>query len=348
MKKLKLVYLKVKNVFRLLKKERSGKLHTSLFTKLFCYKNGFLSEASVIYDFRKNNPKAYISDYFRFMKIPFINTQFSYILDNKLMFELYFEKQFEVIKSEGLLHITQLFSKEGRQNAVNSILNILTLGFDCVVKPISGGGGYGILFIEKRDQEYFLNNRQITLVDLSNTINKLKNYICYRRFSQKGFSNKIYSKSLNTIRVLTMISPVTNEPFIAIAVHRFGTSQSGNVDNWSSGGICSEIDIETGALSKAVGYPITGKLEWHVKHPDSGVKIEGEIVPNWDSVKLFVLQAARNVAMIPYIGWDIVLSDDEIYILEANSNSDVNLLQVHRPLLSVPEVKEFYKYHRVL
>ncbi len=124
------------------------------------------------------------------------------------------------------MHNTQLYCKEGRQSAVNSILNLLTLGFDCVIKPINGGGGYGILFIEKRDHEYFVNNRQITLVDLCNTINELKNYICYRRFSQKGFSNKIYSKSLNTIRVLTMISPATNEPFIAIAVHRFGTRRT--------------------------------------------------------------------------------------------------------------------------
>lgn len=348
MKKIKLRYLRVINFFRLLKKESKGKLHTSLFTKLFCYKNGFLSEASVIYDFSRNNAKAYISDYCRFVKIPFINTQFSYILDNKLMFELYFEKQFEVIKSEGLLHNTQMYSKEGRQNAVNSILNILTLGFDCVVKPISGGGGYGILFIEKRDQEYFLNNRQITLVDLSNTINKLKNYICYRRFSQKGFSNKIYSKSLNTIRVLTMISPVTNEPFIAIAVHRFGTRRSENVDNWSNGGVSAEIEIETGRMSKAVSYPYDGKLLWHSKHPDTGENIEGEVIPNWEKVKETVIDMARSVSMIPYIGWDIVLSDNSILVLEANSNSDVNLLQVHRPLLSVPEVKEFYKYHRVL
>jgi hypothetical protein len=337
--------VRFKNFVRLVKKERKSPIATSLWQKLFCYFKGFLSESYIIYNFKSNNPKHYLSDYHRFVKTPFININFGYLIDNKFLFDLYFSN---TIKSLGLINAGSIFDKETVKPAAQTITTLLNQGDNLVIKPLGGGGGFGILFLLSTPNGHSINGEPYTEERLLAKLKSPKGYILYNHFNQQGFSSNFYPHSLNTLRVVTMINPQTNEPFIPIAVHRFGTLQSGNVDNWSNGGLSASIDIDTGAMGKAVAYPRRGKLEWHSVHPDTGVQIEGVEIPNWEKVKSEVLKSAKNISMIHYIGWDVVLTNSDIFILEANTNSDVNLLQVHKPLLAIPGVTEFFKSKRVL
>lgn len=56
----------------------------------------------------------------------------------------------------------------------------------------------------------------------------------------------------------------------------------------------------------------------------------------------------REVAVSAYVGWDIIVTDDGYKIIEGNNYSDVNLLQIHRPLLADPRVRRFYLYHGII
>lgn len=337
--------IRIKNFTRMIKKERKSPIKTTFWEKFFCYSKGFLSESFLIYNFKNNNPKFYLSDYHRFVRTPFININFGYLIDNKFLFELYFSN---AIKSLGLVNSGSIFYKETVKPLASSITSLLDQGHNLVIKPLGGGGGFGIIFLSSSLQGHCINGYPYTEDSLLAMLKSPKGYILYDHFIQQGFSSNFYPQSLNTLRVVTMINPENSEPFIPIAVHRFGTSQSGNVDNWSNGGLSSCIDIETGIMGKAVAYPRRGKLEWHSIHPDTGIPIEGVKVPNWDKVKSEVLKSAKNISMIHYIGWDVVLSNNEIFILEANTNSDVNLLQVHKPLLAISGVTEFFKSKGVL
>jgi hypothetical protein len=49
-----------------------------------------------------------------------------------------------------------------------------------------------------------------------------------------------------------------------------------------------------------------------------------------------------------YIGWDVVLADDGIWILEANSRTNVKPFSSARPPLTDPRVVDFYCRHGVL
>ena len=51
----------------------------------------------------------------------------------------------------------------------------------------------------------------------------------------------------------------------------------------------------------------------------------------------------QNLNFIPYIGWDIVSDGNDVMVLEANSNSDVNLFQVHQPLFKNKGTRSLYK-----
>jgi hypothetical protein len=57
-----------------------------------------------------------------------------------------------------------------------------------------------------------------------------------------------------------------------------------------------------------------------------------------------VLRAAASVPFNRMAGWDILVDAEGVpVILEANGNSDVNLLQVHGGLLSEPRIRHFYE-----
>ena len=129
------------------------------------------------------------------------------------------------------------------------------------------------------------------------------------------------------------------------ALHRFGTEGSVPVDNWSSGGLCSNVNIETGELSAGVVFPYNGELIWHKHHPDTGNKIEGVCIPDWDKIIDETLQLHNRTIFLPYIGWDIILSGGKLYVLEANTNSDVNLFQVHEPMFNNPKTREIFKFY---
>jgi len=57
---------------------------------------------------------------------------------------------------------------------------------------------------------------------------------------------------------------------------------------------------------------------------------------------------ANKLPYLDYIGWDIVPFEEYIIVIEANNHSDVNLLQVHKPLLKNEKIKSFYLYHEII
>lgn len=346
--KLKKKYYILKNYIKLLKKELRTR---SLFrSRWHILQKGFLKESSVIYNLKENQPQLYLNDINRYTKASLINLGYTHILDNKLIFEAFFNDYCNVIKSSAFFYKGVFIP--GRINCfvptLKDLVTQLKAGSEFLLKPVSGGGGFNIYFLKFHNNIFYVNDSRKTEQELVDWLNSLSEYILSEKFIQKGFSHDIYPDTLNTIRVLSMYNMQKNKAFITFALHRFGTSKSKNVDNWSNGGVCAEIDIKNGRLSEAVSYPYSGKLIWHSKHPDTNIQIKDTVVPRWEEIKDVVIKLASKVPYLPYIGWDIVLSGEEIFVLEANSNTDVNLLQVHRPLLSDPDVVDFYKHHHVI
>lgn len=312
-----------------------------------CWCSGFLPESHIIYNFNQNNRKDYLSDLRRASFTSSINGGNSLILDEKFIFSRYLQDEETVIQPIAFVKTGKMFDWQLTKPVELDYLHAKARAQEFVVKPSGGGGGFGIYFI-KYDNGWYLEGKKIDDKDLFKKIISTKGALIYRRELQTGFASYINPGSLNTIRILTMIDPSTGEPFIASSVFRCGTVRSGSVDNWSNGGLSVAIDLQNGTLSKGVAFPYGGKLTWYDRHPDTGVQIEGFVIPDWEKLKIAVLDLASKLYFVPYIGWDIVPMDGFFKILEANSNSDVNLLQVHKPLLTSKRVKEFYKYYGVL
>jgi len=292
---------------------------------------GFWPDTYFLYKTNRLPLKYFVSDYKRIVKLSRLNNPYSYILDDKLVFEKFFK---DTIKSIGSLKGSDVFIKETNSlTGLKDFLNNLHSKNKIVFKPRKGGGGRSVITLEYKTNSFIIDGREISLENLIEKLRQGQNYLIYNFFSQRGLSHDIFPHTLNTIRVLSIFDPNTKKPKVIRALHRFGTSSSIPVDNWSSGGICCNIDIQTGILSRGVILSKNGKIIWNDVHPDTGKQLCGIILPNWVKVIRAVEQFHAAMHFLPYIGWDLILHNEEIKILEANSNSDVNLFQIHEPLL---------------
>jgi hypothetical protein len=214
-----------------------------------------------------------------------------------------------------------------------------------VVRPTRGAQGRGLWIVEAAEA-CRINGEAVTWAELEARLRALDDHVVTEWVEQAPYAREIFPGTTNTMRLLTMRSP-GEDPFIATAVHRFGVPESVPADNWSRGGLSVRIDVATGTLGTGVTRPQNGRLEYHERHPTTGRAIAGVRVPGWSEVRESILDAARRMAFLPYVGWDVLVTEGGHVVIEGNKYTDVNLLQVHGPLQADPRIRAFYAAHGV-
>ena len=320
------------------------------------WRKGFLSRSVTLYDLERNNPADYVNDVQRYTRTKrMVHPTLQEILDNKFAFFLLMNQlglNADVVPLLGLytrggVHVFPNDDQVPLQNFLQSRLEVDQKVF---VKPLRGAEGRWVRAITRTENGYRMNGQDVTIAEIRGWIERRKRPMIFERgISPHADQTALNPEATNTIRVLTMPDVTAGKkPFIAVAVQRIGTELSGHVDNWTQGGLSAKIDLETGQLSKAGQLPDDRNPKWHTVHPDSGTQIEGAQVPFWEETKQLVMDAARRLSFMEYIGWDIIISPTGPVILEANINSGMNVLQVHGPLLADPRVKAYYAKRGVI
>ena len=315
------------------------------------YKHGFLPFEYIWFDLEHNDYRNYIPTRSNYQRRR-INGSYNAILGNKILFEKHLKS---VITGIDKLHVVEslAYVENGFLHSLNedvisgdidSLIGVLEKS-DIIIKPISGDAGVGFECLSCRESNLFINHQSVSCDFLKSHIKKLDNYLIQRRIIQKGFAGEIYSGSVNTMRIATMIDPDTGRPFIAYAVHRFGSRQSGFVDNVGKGGITAEIDLNTGRLSMAHLYTKKGHRETFEDHPESKIKIYNQQIPNWAELKRKITEMTGRMPYLIYVGWDFVLSDGELYVLEGNVSPGLGLVQLYNPMKEYPEAWKFFRHY---
>lgn len=331
----------------LIAEEKNCKSNIGLLKKIWCLLHGFSSSKYEIYDFKKNNYKLYLSDFKR-KKTARINGSYSLIIDDKSLFNKLFEADNVTATNYGRVKNGDIII-DNRECPFNDFINFIKTKDKLIIKRFKGGGGKEIYRLSYYNENTYLNDSIISYQELDTFIKTLSDHLIMEHLSQLDYSNDIYPETINSIRIITMIDPETNNPFIPIAVHKFGSEKTKPVDNVWNGGMTTIIDLETGRLGKSAYHmESNNKIEWRPVHPDTNQHIEGTIIPNWQQAKNKVLEIAKSETNLKYVGWDIVLTDNGLKIIEGNNYSDVNLLQIHKPLLKDERVVKFYKYHGII
>lgn len=215
-----------------------------------------------------------------------------------------------------------------------------------VIRPAKGRKGHGLLFVQSAAGAVSVNGELVSEAHLSSLIAAMRYHLVTKYVDQHPYSETIFAGSVNSLRLLMLRDPESGEPFLAKAYHRFGTSRSAPVDNWSRGGLSVSVDLDTGRLGRGMMHQRFSSRVMHPTHPETGAQIEGIQVPHWEHLVQQMHWAMRSLPMISYVGWDAVQTIDGPKIIEGNHLPD--LPQEHGGLLRDPRVRRFYEHHGVI
>ncbi|MEY7851003.1 sugar-transfer associated ATP-grasp domain-containing protein [Natrarchaeobius sp. A-rgal3] len=235
------------------------------------------------------------------------------------------------------------------RNAAQRVVERLEEDEWLVLKWVRGGGGNNVLLCRRTEDGYLVNGDRYADAEFRSMVSNLDEYIVCEYVEQGPFAAELYPETPNTVRIVTMYDETAGEPFVAAAIHRMGTGDSGPLDNFSQGGLSAQIDRETGQLSAGAKLPVDGEVGWYARHPDTGTPIADAQIPGWRRIRERVLEIADGCSFVPYVGWDVVVTDDEgsFTVLEANSYPGLKSIQVHGPLLTDDRVRRFYERYGV-
>ena len=303
---------------------------------------GFIADQIVIYNLNKKNKKEYLSE-FEWYKSRYINEPYNFVLNNKLVCTDLFKEHLNVPKVYCFKKDKNIFSSENI-NTYEEIIKLLLKKEELIIKPISKGKGTDVYKIESQKGVLKINNKETTEEEIIELLKSKNNWFISEYIKQAEYLNKIFEYSTNTIRLITIRNPKTKKCEVLFAVQRIGNKESIPVDNGSKGGLVAKIDLTTGKLSAAKSIQNTKEYN---KHPDSNNPIKGVEIPNWKEIKETYIKTMDNYPYLYFIAWDILVTEKGPVLIEANTSSGVNIIQIWAGQRN-RELGQFYKSHKII
>ncbi len=339
---------------QLLRGELRSEARLSLRHTLRAWRLGFSRWTYTLFELDRNDPRLYVTDRTQVRALARVNGVHRPPVGHKLIFSRYAESlgipcpAVLAVIVKGRVHVLSEPAPAAGWPWLRAYLAENVNGV--VLKPIVGAEGLGIAFLRRSGPDYELNGRAATEDDVTAAVARLDDYLVTEFVVQHEYSARLYPRTTNTIRMLTLWSYETQSPFLATAVHRIGTARSYPVDNFKmgAGGMSARIDLATGRLGPAAYRSQAGVVERHERHPETGGQIEGTCIPGWVETAREVLGFAARLPLVPFIGWDLVVTPDGYKVIEVNAGSGFYVVQVHHPLLEDPRVRRFFEAHRLL
>lgn len=305
-------------------------------------KSGFLPSKIRDYNLPTNGVEDYVTDWYRLNIASKINGEYGVMLTDKLVFHKFFKHDNKVVQPFGYIYEQKIYEFESNiELSFQSFADKLYKeGNPFIAKALKGGGGNNIFVFTPQECSY-----SDFLKTLKNLADSRRNFVFQHILKQTGFASTLNPDSVNTIRVLTMQNPANGKPFIAKMIQRVGIKKSKFLDNFESGGISIDINLDTGIYGLGALRGESGTIEFIKQHPDTNVTFFGQKVENFEVIKSIIIEKATQMDFLKYIGWDIIPMDNNPLILEANNNSGLTVFQIHKPLLTDAKVKDFYDFY---
>jgi alpha-L-glutamate ligase-like protein len=213
---------------------------------------------------------------------------------------------------------------------INSLDKVLSKLKDFVIKPSKSYGGEGIIVITGKK-----NGKYIDAKDKPHSLQQLKKHVAQivegqfskdepdmaiieERVIPSTLFKKISYKGLPDVRVIVL------EGFPVMAMSRLPTKRSGGKANLHLGAVIVGIRISDGKTTKALylGEPLDF-------HPDTGRRITGIKIPQWNKI-LEIASRAQVAVEIGYAGVDIVMDAKKgPLVLEVNKRPGLGIQNVN-------------------
>jgi len=258
--------------------------------------------------------KRYIPESLMYLYIePFLN--------NKKM-SIAYEDKSTLEKFNNLIKVPKIFYKNIHGRYYNHEDNLIDKkeiklkDGEYIIKPsIDTNQGSGVELLQVKNPNYKLKDKYLSFKEIEKIYEK--NFLIQEKISQKGNNfNKIYSGSVNTLRVMTFRKD--KEILILSVVARFGNIGCIADNPGRSGGIAVGVDIDKGVLKKEAFLARKIKVD---RHPSTKVKVGGVKIENFDKVKEIVILLHKELKYFDLISWDIAINEnEEVCLIEMNTN----------------------------
>ncbi len=255
-----------------------------------------------------------------------VSREINSILDNKLSMDYYFSSMnlpMPNLTSHNLKN-HYCFNSEVRViKTRKGLIDFFNLVFEnnlekkLFLKPLDSVGGKGVLLLNKQTLEAQVDKY---LTDLLNN-----SFLHQEVIKQHEDINKVYSKSINTLRIETYIN---NEYEIKIlsVIMRFGVGNS-IVDNASAGGFYISVNLDTGKLQGIGRQDLVAGGQVYSSHPDTNTKLEGVRIPFFKEACELAKKAAQYLPN-RIIGWDIAITPNGPIIIEGNQTPGMDMTDI--------------------
>jgi hypothetical protein len=313
--------------------------------KWWAFKRGFLSHNVKDYGLTNDNYKSFISDFDYYTLYP-INTKFRHWIDDKMTvkymlapFKDYMPKYYYHIIKPGQIQRLMDITDDSVSN-VQAILELLKKEGNLAVKLVAGEKGQGFYKISYLDHQFFVNGSKLNEESLVAFLDKLENYIVTEYLTAHPQIRKFYSFSSNTLRVM-VINEDGENPYVANAMMRIGTTETGSIESVTTCGIFTIVDIADGRFHSAKKFENHHATRCEI-HPDTDIEIEG-FLPCWDEIKAKLIEISKYLCELPYLGFDVVMTEEGFKILEINSMQGINFYQYYYPLGEGNPASSFFR-----
>lgn len=228
-----------------------------------------------------------------------------------------------------------------RQSGLSGLLALLDDGAVVLKPSIDTGGGRGVVVLQGTSTQPCAYGKPVTRRYLETLLRAHKRSVVVAYAHQADYVERVTPGHASNLRLLT-VRDALDRPYLAWAAHEFVTAASAPSHHFGQGGLSVDIDVRTGRLAAGVQLTVDRRVTWYANHPDTGARIEGLVVPNWDRVRNVVLDIATRAPQLRCAGWDVIVTDDGPVVLEGEAHALTSAVQVNRPILSDPVVRDFF------
>jgi hypothetical protein len=189
-----------------------------------------------------------------------------------------------------------------------SVGTVLLEGFDAATDTVRAAGG-AVATVEDFVAELAAFDRD--------------GYLFQERLTPHPFVREACGDRIATARVLVLLE--ASGPAILRALWKIPVGGHVADNFWRAGNMLASLD-DTGTITRVVAGigPDQRTVE---AHPDTGFRLIGARLPEWDAAMRLVLGAAPAFPGLLMQAWDVALTDAGPLLLELNVGGDVNLPQ---------------------
>ena len=297
----------------------------------------------------KKNYSSYLSSK-EYYKMHPINGSYSHLIDDKLTIKYilygtdldkYMPEYYYLLDENG-----EIFSLMNNPSVLdpstNDLLLLVKEKGNFALKPVKSTFGRGFFKVTYLDNDLFVNGKKISEREFAEFVKSLRNYIVSEYLRPHPYIAGFWPETSDTIRYL--IGRVNREWVFLKSYIRFGCKTSGATDSFNKGSVLCYIN-EKGYFHggyvkrKKQNRSFTTLID---RHPDTGMVLDG-IIPMWDEIERAAREITKLIPQMKYLGLDFVVTDDnKVKLLEINSLTSLDALQLDGSLLNTKNGKLFY------